>query len=207
MPVQQQKQDSEVQSRVQPSKFLEKGRMASSEQHANSELSASGQNNGADRRSLPPYLQSEIVRLAKQPSATLEQQQGTSSEHTGCSNNKPSIVQATLKPGVTVEPLVSTRSVVKVNGHVGASQQSLDHGIVQPERGAASLKRSTSECDGPRKPTATRSQDTAKNAQRSSIGTRDILMDEIRNFGGKGSLRKVSTEPAWQLNVCGLRSA
>ncbi|XP_077556121.1 uncharacterized protein LOC144170294 isoform X3 [Haemaphysalis longicornis] len=206
-PVQPQKQDaSEGESRVQASKFSEKARVVSSDQHATFELSASSQSN--DRRSLPPYLQSEIVRLAKQPSATLEQQQGTSSEHTVCSNNKPSIVQATLKPGVTVEPLVSARPVVKVNGHVGASQQSLDHGTAQSERGAAHSKRPTSECDGPRKPlTATRSQDAAKNAQMSSIGTRDILMDEIRNFGGKGSLRKVSTEPAWQLNVCGLRSA
>lgn len=197
-PLQPQKQDaSEEESRVQPSKF---GRVTPSDQHATSELSASS--HGADRRSLPPYLQSEVVRLAKQPNATLEQQPGNSSEHTGCSNNKPSIVQATLKPGVTVEPLVSARSVVKVNGHVGAPQQSQDHATAQSH-----LKRSTSECDGPRKLTATRSQDAAKNPQMSSIGTRDILMDEIRNFGGKGSLRKVSTEPAWQLNVCGLRSA
>lgn len=164
----------------------------------------------ADRRSLPPYLQSEIVRLAKKPSATSEQHLHVT-ENASCSNNKPSIVQATLKPGVTVEPMASAHSVVKVNGHASAVEVKQAHSTRQPERGsAAAVKRSVSECDGPRKVTTggqPSSQSTARNTQASVIGTRDILMDEIRNFGGKSSLRKVSTEPAWQLNVCGLRSA
>ncbi|XP_064488006.1 uncharacterized protein LOC135400193 isoform X2 [Ornithodoros turicata] len=36
---------------------------------------------------------------------------------------------------------------------------------------------------------------------------REVLMNEIRSFGGKTSLKKVSTEPAWQLNICNVRPA
>ncbi|KAK8756109.1 hypothetical protein V5799_001187 [Amblyomma americanum] len=191
---------------VQPS---DKGRVTVTSTHTSSEVSVSSQHDSmTDRRSLPPYLQSEIVRLAKKPSATSEQHlSGTG--HPSCSNNKPSIVQATLKSGVTVEPLASAHSVVKVNGHVGSAQAVQDHSTAQTERSSDHLKRSTSECDGPRKVTAAQSgsQSATRNSQASVVGTRDILMDEIRNFGGKSSLRKVSTEPAWQLNVCGLRSA
>ncbi|XP_037563682.1 uncharacterized protein LOC119442754 isoform X2 [Dermacentor silvarum] len=190
----------------------DKGRVTVTNVHASSESSTSSQQGGvADRRSLPPYLQSEIVRLAKKPSATSEQHLHVTENAANCSNNKPSIVQATLKSGVTVEPLASAHSVVKVNGHASAVEVKQAHSTNQPERSsAAAVKRSTSECDGPRKLAAggqSSLQSAARNPQASVIGTRDILMDEIRNFGGKGSLKKVSTEPAWQLNVCGLRSA
>uniref|UniRef100_A0A1E1XPK3 WH2 domain-containing protein n=1 Tax=Amblyomma sculptum TaxID=1581419 RepID=A0A1E1XPK3_AMBSC len=191
---------------VEPS---DKGRVTVTSTHMSSEASVTSQHGSmADRQSLPPYLQSEIVRLAKKPSATSEQHLG-GTEHPSCSNNKPSIVQATLKSGVTVEPLASAHSVVKVNGHVGSARAVQDHSTARTERSSGHLKRSTSECDGPRKVIAAQSssQSATRNSQASVVGTRDILMDEIRNFGGKSSLRKVSTEPAWQLNVCGLRSA
>ncbi|XP_037511475.1 protein cordon-bleu isoform X2 [Rhipicephalus sanguineus] len=196
---------------LQSSRPSSKGRVTVTSLHTSSENSTNSQQGSvADRRSLPPYLQSEIVRLAKKPSATSEQHlQAT--ENASCSNNKPSIVQATLKSGVTVEPMASAHSVVKVNGHASAVEVKQAQSMNQPERSSvASGKRPVSECDGPRKVTAggqLSSQSAARNPQPSAIGTRDILMDEIRNFGGKGSLRKVSTEPAWQLNVCGLRSA
>ncbi|XP_070387799.1 protein cordon-bleu-like isoform X2 [Dermacentor albipictus] len=196
---------------LQLSRPSDKGRVTVTNVHASSESSTSSQQGSvADRRSLPPYLQSEIVRLAKKPSAMSEQHLHVT-ENASCSNNKPSIVQATLKSGVTVEPLASAHSVVKVNGHASAVEVKQAHNTNQPERSsAAAVKRSTSECDGPRKVTTggqSTLQSAARNPQASVIGTRDILMDEIRNFGGKGSLKKVSTEPAWQLNVCGLRSA
>ncbi|XP_075536429.1 uncharacterized protein LOC142571742 isoform X2 [Dermacentor variabilis] len=196
---------------LQLSRPSDKGRVTVTNVHASSESSTSSQQGSvADRRSLPPYLQSEIVRLAKKPSAMSEQHLHVT-ENASCSNNKPSIVQATLKSGVTVEPLASAPSVVKVNGHASAVEVKQAHNMNQPERSsAAAVKRPTSECDGPRKVTTggqSNLQSAARNPQTSVIGTRDILMDEIRNFGGKGSLKKVSTEPAWQLNVCGLRSA
>ncbi|XP_075751270.1 uncharacterized protein LOC119165123 isoform X2 [Rhipicephalus microplus] len=207
-------QESPVAASVQQLQSLRpssKGRVTVTSLHASSEsLTSIQQGNVADRRSLPPYLQSEIVRLAKKPSATSEQHL-QASENASCSNNKPSIVQATLKSGITVEPMASSHSVVKVNGHASAVEVKQAQSMNQPEcTSAASGKRPVSECDGPRKVTAggqSSSQSVARNSQASVIGTRDILMDEIRNFGGKGSLRKVSTEPAWQLNVCGLRSA
>ncbi|KAL3201474.1 hypothetical protein MRX96_012520 [Rhipicephalus microplus] len=207
-------QESPVAASVQQLQSLRpssKGKVTVTSLHASSEsLTSIQQGNVADRRSLPPYLQSEIVRLAKKPSATSEQHL-QASENASCSNNKPSIVQATLKSGITVEPMASSHSVVKVNGHASAVEVKQAQSMNQPEcTSAASGKRPVSECDGPRKVTAggqSSSQSVARNPQASVIGTRDILMDEIRNFGGKGSLRKVSTEPAWQLNVCGLRSA
>ncbi|KAH7963347.1 hypothetical protein HPB52_020676 [Rhipicephalus sanguineus] len=191
---------------LQSSRPSSKGRVTVTSLHTSSENSTNSQQGSvADRRSLPPYLQSEIVRLAKKPSATSEQHlQAT--ENASCSNNKPSIVQATLKSGVTVEPMASAHSVVKVNGHASAVEVKQAQSMNQPERSSvASGKRPVSECDGPRKVTAggqLSSQSAARNPQPSAIGTRDILMDEIRNFGGKGSLRKAGFHGAGLAAEC-----
>lgn len=115
-------------------------------------------------------LQSEIVQSARIPNAVSDA-------------NKPSVVRATLKSGVTttaVVPPPPPPPTLPLNGEL---RKKVPNG------------RSRSVMDKDSKPGLL------------PVDPREVLMNEIRTFGGKSSLKKVSTEPAWQLNICNLRSA
>lgn len=170
-----------------------------------------------DRRSLQSDM---VVRLAKKPSGTSSSVSSSTSslssaDHPG--NNKPSVVQATLKSGVvtttaaTQPPAPPPFPSAKVNGHAQMNNSEVDGDLkgvsrnfkgrepkVQPEKAAHV---------GVKPAVAPKVQTAPRKAQVAAVDPRDVLMDEIRNFGGKRALKKVSTEPAWQLNICNLRSA
>lgn len=158
-----------------------------------------------------------VVKLAKKPSGTsLSTSSLPSPDSPG--NNKPSVVQATLKSGVVtttaaVAPLAPPLPFpsAKLNGHAQTNSYEVDG---HPKSVSRNFKGREPKVQAEKvthvtvKPAvAPKVHAAPRKAQVATVDPRDVLMDEIRNFGGKRALKKVSTEPAWQLNICNLRSA
>ncbi|XP_042150292.1 protein cordon-bleu isoform X3 [Ixodes scapularis] len=158
-----------------------------------------------------------VVKLAKKPSGTSSSTSSLPSPDS-LGNNKPSVVQATLKSGVVtttaaVAPLAPPLPFpsAKLNGHAQTNSYEVDG---HPKSVSRNFKGREPKVQAEKvthvtvKPAvAPKVHAAPRKAQVATVDPRDVLMDEIRNFGGKRALKKVSTEPAWQLNICNLRSA
>ncbi|CAN7996502.1 unnamed protein product [Ixodes hexagonus] len=167
-----------------------------------------------DRRSSQSDM---VVRLAKKPSGTSSSMSSLPSPDVP-GNNKPSVVQATLKSGVVTTtataaqpPLPPPFPSAKVNGHAQMNSSEVDGHLKAVSRnfkGRETKVQTEKVAHVTAKPAvAPKVQTAPRKAQVAAVDPRDVLMDEIRKFGGKRALKKVSTEPAWQLNICNLRSA
>lgn len=155
-----------------------------------------------------------VVKLAKKPSGTSSSTSSWPSPDSP-GNNKPSVVQATLKSGVVTTTAAVAPSPLfpsaKVNGHSQMNSSEVDG---HPKSVSRNFKGREPKVQAEKvthvtvKPAVAPKVHLApRKAQVATMDPRDVLMDEIRNFGGKRALKKVSTEPAWQLNICNLRSA
>ncbi|EEC04423.1 hypothetical protein IscW_ISCW003329 [Ixodes scapularis] len=141
-----------------------------------------------------------VVKLAKKPSGTSSSTSSLPSPDS-LGNNKPSVVQATLKSGVVtttaaVAPLAPPLPFpsAKLNGHAQTNSYEVDG---HPKSVSRNFKGREPKVQAEKvthvtvKPAvAPKVHAAPRKAQVAMVDPRDVLMDEIRNFGGKRALKK-----------------